>query len=81
MYIVYILYSDSFKRTYTGMTSDLNRRLNQHNGGKNRSTKAFVPWRVIYKENFDTRIDARKKEKYLKSGVGREFMKTLFDSE
>ena len=77
MYIVYILYSDSFNRTYTGMTSDLDKRLVQHNTGKNRSTKAFMPWRVIYKENFDTRIEARKKEKYLKSGVGREFIKTL----
>lgn len=56
-------------------------RLSQHNAGRNKSTKAFVPWRVIYKESFETRLEARTKEKYLKSGVGRVFMKTLFDSK
>ena len=81
MYIVYILHSVSFNRTYTGMTNNLERRLNQHNTGRNKSTKGFAPWKVIYKESFETRLEARKKEKYLKSGVGREFMKTLFDSE
>lgn len=81
MYIVYILHSISFNRTYTGMTNNLERRLNEHNTGKNKSTKGFVPWRVISKESFSTRTEARNKEKYFKSGVGREFMKTLFDSE
>ncbi|MCF6278910.1 MAG: GIY-YIG nuclease family protein [Flavobacteriaceae bacterium] len=59
------------------MTSNLDKRLSQHNAGKNRSTKVFVPWRVIFKENFDIRIEARKKEKYLKSGAGREFIKNF----
>ncbi len=37
--------------------------------------ESYVPWRLIYKEEFDCRIEARKREKYLKSGIGREFIK------
>ena len=77
MYKVYVLYSVNFQRTYTGFTSDLDRRLKEHNLKQNKSTKAYTPWVLIYKVNLETRIEARKKEKYLKSGVGREFIKTL----
>ncbi len=77
MYIVYVLYSDDFTRFYVGMTNNLERRLYEHNSRQNRSTKAYVPWRVIHKELFETRNEARIREKYLKSGIGREFPKTL----
>ena len=77
MYFVYVLRSDIFDRTYTGMTSNLETRLRQHNNSENKSTKAYVPWRLIYKEEFDCRIEARKREKYLKSGIGREFIKKI----
>ncbi len=77
MYIVYVLYSDDFTRFYVGMTNNLERRLYEHNSRQNRSTKAYVPWRVIHKELFETRNEARIREKYLKSGIGREFTKTL----
>ncbi len=77
MYFVYVLKSDIFDRTYTGMTSNLEKRLRQHNNSENKSTKAYVPWRLIYKEEFDSRFEARKREKYLKSGIGREFTKKI----
>jgi len=80
MYFVYILYSNEFKKTYTGLTQNVLKRLKQHNLGQNRSTKAFTPWVIIYTKEFESRIDARKKEKYLKSGVGREFIKSLLRS-
>jgi putative endonuclease len=63
------------------MTLDVQKRLAQHNRKENKSTKAFAPWILIYKEEFLSRIEARKKEKYLKSGVGREFIKTLVNSQ
>ncbi|HIP48757.1 MAG TPA: GIY-YIG nuclease family protein [Lutibacter sp.] len=80
MYFVYILHSTSFKHTYTGMTQDVDKRLFQHNLGQNKSTKAYTPWVIIHVEEFNTRDQARKREKYLKSGVGREFISDLLTS-
>ena len=81
MYFVYVLYSEKFDRTYTGMTTDVIKRLKQHNAQQNRSTKAYVPWKIIFTEEFKTRKEAREKEKYLKTGVGRDFIKTLVLSQ
>jgi putative endonuclease len=77
MFFVYVLYSLKYDRTYTGMTIDIERRLKEHNDHQNKSTKAYAPWILIYQEEFKTRAEARKKEKYLKSGNGREFLKTV----
>ena len=77
MFSVYVLFSEKFNRTYTGFTSNLERRLKDHNAERNKSTKAFVPWIVIYTEEVENRIAAREREKYLKSGIGRDFIKTI----
>ena len=71
--------SIEYDRTYTGMTNNIERRLKEHNNLRSKSTKAFAPWILIYQEEFETRAEARKKEKYLKSGNGREFLKTLIN--
>ena len=52
-------------------------RLKQHNQGKNPSTKPWRPWNIIYKKSFESRPEARKEEKRLKSGFGKEFLKSL----
>ena len=77
MIIVYAIRSSSRNYVYVGMTNDLERRLMEHNNGENRSTKAYKPFALIYSEEFPDRISARIKERYLKSGVGKEFLKTL----
>ena len=77
MIIVYAIRSSSRNYVYVGMTNDLERRLKEHNNGENRSTKAYKPFILIYSEEFPDRISGRIKEKYLKSGVGKEFLKTL----
>ncbi|MFD1314063.1 GIY-YIG nuclease family protein [Namhaeicola litoreus] len=77
MYYVYVLNSVNFDRNYTGFTKDLDRRVREHNLGKNKSTKAYVPWKLIHVEEFEERLEARKREKYLKSGSGREYLKKL----
>ncbi|MEN8125306.1 MAG: GIY-YIG nuclease family protein [Bacteroidota bacterium] len=77
MFFVYVLYSLRFERTYTGMTKNLSRRINEHNDKQNKSTKAYIPWELIYQEEFKSRAEARKREKYFKSGNGREFLKTI----
>lgn len=51
--------------------------MEEHNIGKNRSTKAYAPFEVIYRKIFDTRLEAREHEKMLKSGYGKEFLKSL----
>ena len=56
------------------MTKNLDRRLKEHNEGKNRSTKGFAPFEVVHVEKFEERTEARKREKYLKSGTGREYL-------
>jgi len=76
-YQVYVLKSLKDNTIYIGMTNDLRRRISQHNCGKNRSTKHKLPLELIYQESADSRLGARKKELYLKSGCGREFIKSL----
>ena len=58
-----------------GLSSDIQQRLETHNSGSVKSTKAFVPWELIYWEEFETRIEVRKREKYLKSAAGRKWRK------
>lgn len=77
MYIVYVLQSQNDGRLYKGFTDNLERRINEHNSGKTKSTKAFLPWKLVYQEAVSNREKARKREKYLKSGIGRDFLKTI----
>ena len=77
MFTVYAIRSEVRSYIYVGMTGNLKRRLGEHNRGENRSTKAYKPFVLIYTETFETRVEAREKEKYFKSGIGKEFLKTL----
>jgi putative endonuclease len=75
MYLVYVLESETFNRVYIGMTNDLQRRIKEHNIGKTKSTRFYKPWKIVFVESFPGRKEAREREKYLKSGIGREFIK------
>ncbi|EAZ82345.1 GIY-YIG nuclease family protein [Algoriphagus machipongonensis] len=77
MFTVYALKSEKDGRIYVGFTQDINRRLKEHNSGKTRSTKGWVPWFIIFAEEVETREEARAREIYLKSGVGKEYLKSL----
>ena len=76
-YFVYAIKSEVRAYIYVGMTNNLRRRISDHNKGYNRTTKPYIPFKLIYTEEFPSRIDARVKEKYLKSGVGKEFLKSI----
>ena len=76
MFKVYVLRSDVNGFLYVGMTTDLERRLREHNSGKTRSTKAYKPWKLVFFEEYDSRLEARSREKYLKSGSGKEYIKS-----
>lgn len=55
-YFVYVLWSEKFSRKYVGMAENTESRLKEHNSGKTISTKAFIPWEIVYKEEFITRV-------------------------
>ena len=75
MYYTYIIHSKKDNRWYTGFTADLRKRLKQHNDGKVFSTKNRGPFKLIYYEACICERDARTREKYLKSGMGKRYLK------
>ena len=77
-FVVYILFSKDYDKTYVGFTSNLIERFKSHNYlSKKGYTIKFRPWKVIYVEFFTTKSEALKREKLLKSGKGREFIKEI----
>lgn len=77
MFYTYVLKSKVDNRLYKGHTSDLENRLKEHNSAKTKSTKGYIPWELIYFEIFDTKEEAMGREKFFKSGIGREFLKKI----
>ena len=74
-FYTYILRSIKDKRLYTGYTGDLRKRFTEHNTGKNFSTKNRGPFELIYYEACINEDDAKAREKFLKSGPGKAFLK------
>lgn len=75
MWYVYVLSSKKNGQWYIGSTKNLRKRIFTHNAGKNKSTKHAMPWRIIYLEIGLNVHDARARERYLKSGMGRRYLK------
>ncbi len=65
------------RRIYVGMSDNPLKRLAEHNNGKTKSTKGFVPWKLFFTKQFATRKEARENEKYYKSGSGKEKLKAM----
>jgi putative endonuclease len=76
-FFVYALVSDKDRRIYVGFSSNLEKRIIEHNSGKTKSTKGYLPWKLLYFVEVSDRALARQKEKYYKSGIGKEFLKSL----
>ena len=77
MNYIYVLKSKKDFKRYIGLTNNLERRLLLHNGGKVKATKNRRPFELIYFEKFEDRTRAANREKFLKSGKGREFLKSI----
>jgi putative endonuclease len=77
MYYVYAIKSVIRNYIYVGLTADTERRIAEHNDKKEKTTRSYAPFKTILIEEYDTRIDARKRERYLKSGAGKEYLKSL----
>ena len=80
MYTIYAIKSLTRNYIYVGMTSDLTKRLDRHYNGFEKTSKPYRPFELIYSEIVDTRIEARKREKYFKSGVGKDFLRNLVNN-
>lgn len=65
MWHVYVLRSLVNNRLYTGCTDNLTRRLKEHNSGKSKYTNLTRPFKLVYKEVYNTRLEARRREKFL----------------
>lgn len=82
MFTVYVIRSQSTGKIYIGQTLDLTKRLARHNGFLPVKKTSFTarnkgPWMIVYKKNYDSRKEALKREKYLKSHHGRNYLKEL----
>ena len=77
---VYILKSLKDNGIYIGMSRDPDDRLRQHNKGKTVSTRSRRPFVMLYKEECNSADEARKREQYYKSGIGREQIKQKLNS-
>ena len=64
---------------YVGLTNNVERRIKELNNRHNKTTKPYLPFKLILTERFETRLEARNREKYLKSGIGKEYLKALVD--
>ncbi len=75
MFYTYLLKSEKDGRWYTGSTNDLRKRLKQHNDNQSTYTKNKGPWKIIYYETCINKKDGESREKYLKSGMGKRYLK------
>jgi putative endonuclease len=75
MYYVYVLYSEKDAGLYIGFTTDLRRRVEEHQAGLSRSTAYRGPFILAYYEAYFRREDAEGRERFLKSGSGRTYIK------
>ena len=81
-FTVYVLYSPSSGRTYTGFTSNLEQRILSHNSLATKGyTLKFRPWVVIHTELFQSKQEAMAREKQLKTGAGRQFIKNIIQTK
>ena len=75
MHYVYLLISEVDGNFYTGTTADLKRRFDEHNSGRVNATKNRKPLKLIYYEACLDETDARNRERYLKSGMGKKYLR------
>lgn len=80
MFFVYILHSQLDGKLYTGYTSDLERRISEHNSGKVASTNNRRPLKLIYYEAYLSEDDAKGRELFLKSGSGKNYLKKQLEN-
>ena len=82
LFYTYAIYSEAFDKIYIGYSSDVEKRVQNHNSKINRGwTSKYQPWKLVYTEKFNTKKEAMTREKQLKSANGREFIRKLINSD
>jgi putative endonuclease len=76
MFYAYVLKSIEHDFFYKGHCENLESRLKEHNAGQTESIRPYIPFELVYFEEFNTREEAIKREKYFKSSAGRRYLKT-----
>ncbi len=74
-HIVYVLKSNKDNNFYIGCTSDLDKRLKEHNNGRVLSTKYRIPFSILYSEEFASKYEAFRTEKFYKTPKGKKILK------
>jgi putative endonuclease len=74
MFSVYILQSEKTRRYYIGSTQDITNRLSEHNSGETKSIRSGIPWKLVYFEQYNTRTEAIKKEKKIKTRGAKRYL-------
>ena len=80
MYFTYIIYSKSTGKYYVGYTHNLKLRLDRHNSGWSRSTKAGIPWKLVHSEEFETKSEALKRENDIKRKKSRKYIEEMINN-
>ncbi len=76
----YILFSFKLNKYYVGSTPDIERRLEEHNRGKEKFTRLGLRWKLVYVEKFENLLQARHREHYIKKMKSRKFIESLISS-
>jgi putative endonuclease len=76
-FCVYILFSELDHQLYIGYSSDIVKRIEQHDSGQNISTKHRRPWKLIFIEYYLFKEDAKKREIYFKTTIGKRALKLM----
>ncbi|OGZ20483.1 MAG: hypothetical protein A2654_01485 [Candidatus Nealsonbacteria bacterium RIFCSPHIGHO2_01_FULL_43_31] len=76
-YYVYVLYNKTRDFIYIGYSEDLHQRLKEHNSGKSKSTKYYIPLELIHYEAYKNKRDTKRREEYLKTNRGRTTLMTM----
>ena len=79
MFYAYVIRSINFPFLYKGHCEHLSERLKQHNSGMTESIRPYMPFKLVYAEEFQSREEAIKREKYFKTSRGRKFLKTKLE--
>ena len=77
-FTVYILFSKSAQKYYTGSTQDLVNRLHEHNSGETKSIQNGIPWEVVWKTLLPSRAEAMKLETKIKKRGAKRFLEDLY---
>ncbi|OGF51536.1 hypothetical protein A3I27_03435 [Candidatus Giovannonibacteria bacterium RIFCSPLOWO2_02_FULL_43_11b] len=77
MNYIYLLKSKKQDWLYTGYTSDLKKRFQKHQGGHSSATKPYCPFELVFYEAYKSRLDAKRRKKYLKTNQGKRALKLM----